>query len=282
MRFRFQHLSRAAFFAAVLFAIAMSADTAMATPYGQLDVAGQRGEFVTEGGSYHITSGQWSGGAFDVDGNGDCDRIQVMIDGLSAQQQERWSIHIDSFRSGLPLKVGAYDISNGSTGISFIITASARASGVTDGTFTIHEIETAPWQGTNLQLIRLSVSFSVTSGGRNVSGTLRYVDDGGPIPESFPQITKAKYSRSNHTVKITGMEFEPGASVIVDGAQILTVKKITTKSIKTVDVTLPVGIRTLVVRNADGGESPPFEIAIFSSAAANSDVSESEGDDYQE
>ena len=282
MRFRFQYLSRAAFIAPALFAIAMSAGTASATPYGQLDVAGQRGEFVTEGGSYHITGGQWTGVASDIDTDGDCDLIQVKVDGLSAQQQERWIIDINSFRSGLPLNVGAYDVPRESEAISFLIGASSRASGVTDGTFTIHELETAPWQGNYLHLIRLSLSFSMTSGGRNVTGTLRYVDDGSPIPGSFPQIARAKYSRSKHTVKITGIDFEPGASVIVDATQVLTVKKITPKSIKTIDVTLPVGIRTLVVRNADGGESPPFELAIFSSAAANDDASEPEDDDDQE
>lgn len=265
MKLHIPRLSGIALLAAACFVIGISSETASATPYGQLDVAGEKGEYITGGKTYHITGGQWGAAAFGQAGDPSCHGFDVYVDGLPESQAERWFFRLVPLDSARLLTAGTYQFPRDSSPFHFVMTASSRGSSPY-GSFTIQQIEVVP-DGVGLRLARLSFTFDLTLGTglgpRGLRGTLHYRDDGGSVPASFPSITKAKYARGKQALSITGIEFEPGATVTVDGTPV-TVTKVKSKSIKTKNVTLAPGLHNVVVKNADGGESFPYEIAVFS------------------
>ncbi len=282
----FRKLSFAVFFAAAFFIAGVSADSVQAAPYGSLYISGQRGESVTRGGTYHITEGNWRSTAFASNDTDACDILYVQVDGLPSSQLEDWFIGINTAYSGVPITTGTRTVPEHSTEISFLITSSGRAA-QTFGTYTIHELVLVP-EGEEFRCLRLTLSFEMSirnaTGPRDINGLLRFVDDGSSIPQSYPLLTKAKYSRSKNTLKLSGLEFEAGATVTVDGMTELTVAKVSPRTIKAKNVTLSAGIHTIVVKNLDGGETLPFEIAVFSSFQPDTTdgLSDTIGDDQEE
>lgn len=263
MRLRIRHLSAAALFAATLFVIAASADTASAYPYGQLDISGGRYEFVTEGKSYHITGGRWSSLLGIEFFSGTVQNISVIIEDLPREQLGTWILNINADQ---PLTVGSYNVRQFVTSTQFTVGGGGRAQDST-GTFRIDQFDYVMENG-RPRLLRFAVSFDVHTaspeGPQEQKGVYRYIDDGSSTPASFPAVSKAKFSRSSGTLTLKGLEFESGATVTADGAQSLTVAHVKERTIKIKSAAFAPGIHTVVVKNPDGGESVPYEFPVFS------------------
>ena len=92
-------------------------------------------------------------------------------------------------------------------------------------------------------------------------GTVVYRDDDGPV-RSLPVIDTAKYSHNKNSLVVRGYNLMPGASVSIDGAPVQ-VHAQKGQKVRVRRLRLEPGVHQVVVTNPDGGESFPYEIAVF-------------------
>lgn len=257
----------------VLAFIVFAATAASAQGTGRIVMTGEKHNWPAGNRSWDISGGTWFSFAEDERPDGHVDTVRLYVTDLPRELGLFWNFTVSTKETALPISTGRYTDAMrwpfedpGHPGLD--LSGDGRGNNTENGEFTIHDLQ-IDFSGEHPRLVSLAVSFIQHDGdsptGPAVRGTVWYRDDGGPF-RSFPVIETAKYKKGPGLLKVKGRDFSPGAVLVVDGV-VVEPSKVRNSVITAKGLNLTPGLRRVVVRNADGGESFAFEVAVFSFTA---------------
>lgn len=275
----------------VLAVLVFASTAASAQGNGRIVMTGEKHNWPAGHRSWDITGGTWLAFATDDRPDGQVDTVRLDVNNLPRELGLFWFFTVSTKETALPISTGRYvDAMRwpfedpGHPGLD--LSGDGRGNNTQNGEFTIHDLQ-IDYSGEHPRLVSFAASFIQHDGdsptGPAVRGTVWYRDDGGPF-RSFPVIESGKYKKGPGLLKVKGRDFSPGAVLVVDGV-VVEPSKVRNSLITAKGLNLTPGLRRVVVRNADGGESFAFEVAVFSFTAQDPpdepDNADEEGDSDQ-
>lgn len=272
----------------VLAFLVFASTAASAQGHGRILMTGEKHNWPAGNRTWDITGGVWTTFALDDRPDGQVDTVRVDVNYLPRELGLFWYFTVSTKETVFPLSTGRYvDAMRwpfedpGHPG--FDLSGEGRGNNRENGEFTIHELQ-IDYSGEHPRVVAFAASFIQHDGdspnGPAVRGTVWYRDDGGPFM-TFPVIQNAKYKKGPGLLKVTGRDFSPGAVLVVDGV-VVQPSKVKFLTITAKGLNLTPGLRRVVVRNADGSESFPFEVPVFSFTAQDEPGEPDDVDDVDE